>query len=174
MHDDFQTCTSPSSFNHLCASSINRVDEILLVVYSFVHVLCPIIPFSRSLICTCDIFRAQRQLSSRRALKGSFVRGRPAPLELTSYQPAMKSSRSMRTVRSVRPTSVELSWTDEWMCAINLPDMTWRSVRVPQLVTELSLDRCACDLPLQAHQIVAPPKFSRTLDTLWSIYSREN
>ena len=36
--DDFQTSTSPSSFNQLCASSINRVDEILPMVYSFVHV----------------------------------------------------------------------------------------------------------------------------------------
>ena len=35
--DDFQTSASPSSFNHLCVSSINRVDEILLTVYSFVH-----------------------------------------------------------------------------------------------------------------------------------------
>jgi len=31
--DDFQTSTSQSSFNNLCVSSINRVDEILPMVY---------------------------------------------------------------------------------------------------------------------------------------------
>ena len=68
------------------------------MVYSFVHVLCPIIPFSRP----CDIFRAQRQLNSRRALKGSFVRGRPAPLKLTSYKPVLQIRRAGQTALRVQ------------------------------------------------------------------------
>jgi len=116
-------CTSPSSFSHLCVSYINRVCKILLMVYGFVLVLCPIIPFSQSLICTCDIFRAQRQINSRRAFEGSLCLRSSCTTSIC--KPAMKSSRSIRIVRCIRRTSVELSWTDEWMCAINLTGMTY-------------------------------------------------
>ena len=95
--DDFQTSTSPSSFNQLRASSINRVDEILPMVYSFVHVRLTIgnptryvqisTPFIRPYFCT-----GSRKLAIR-------------PLRLLLHY---------------RPTSVELSWTDEWIFAINL------------------------------------------------------
>ena len=131
--DDFQTCTSPSSVNHLCVSSINQIDEIMLMVYSFVHVLCPIIPFSQSLLCTCDIGP-----SVKSTFKGSFVWGRRAPLVFTSQLWSHPEVYAQCVVLGLR----QLGCIDEWMHAINLTGMSdiWHNVR---LVTKLVLDRCA-------------------------------
>jgi len=43
------------------------------------------LPLNARLMFTCDTFRAQRQINIRRAFKGSFVWGRPAPLVFTSH-----------------------------------------------------------------------------------------
>jgi len=65
---------------------------------------------------------------------------------INSYLPASYVSRYFAT------TSVELSWTDEWLLAINLTGMTYDTVCARAIAGDQAvLDRCASDLPLPAN-----------------------
>ena len=99
--DDFQTSTSQSSFNHLCVSSINRVGEILPMVYSFVHVRLTIGNPTRYI-----------QISPP-FIHPSIFRYRISKISRYAY---------------CYTVGLRTSWIDEWVFAINLTGLTYDTV----------------------------------------------
>ena len=75
--DYFQTCTFPRSLDHLCVSASIRIDEIMLMVDSSVHVRLPVrnptryVSVSTPLIC--PDFSTRKNVSQDNGSQSAFV-----------------------------------------------------------------------------------------------------